>query len=146
MINGGSFKETHQGGEKMAVARKEISTKLGRLPQVATILSILACYGTLLTVSVLSLLGVTLVVHKGAWAGLITFFAWLALAGVAINFRRYRVVGPLIVAAVGSVFITWVMFVSFNRIMELIGFAGLITATVWDIRIKRLRQGYLDNT
>lgn len=110
--------------------------KIGRFTGLAALMSIIACYGTLALVSILSLLGITIDIHTGVWAGAITFFAWLAVGGVANNFRRHRAVGPLIAAAVGAVFVTWAMFVSFNRIIEIAGFAGLILAALWERRLK----------
>jgi hypothetical protein len=116
------------------------ASKLSRLTGWATGLSILACYGTLAFVSILSLIGVTINIHEGAWAGVITLFAWLAFGGVAINFRRYHAAGPLVVAAVGAVLITWAMFASYSRVIEIAGFAGLISAALWERHIKRCAQ------
>lgn len=106
--------------------------RLSRFTGFSTLLSIIACYGTLALVTLLSFLGITIDIHTGVWAGVITLFAWLAVAGVASSFRRNRAVGPLLIAAVGAVFITWAMFVSFNRIIEIAGFSGLIFAAVWE--------------
>jgi hypothetical protein len=114
--------------------------KFNRLTSLATVISILACYGTLAFVSLLSLFGLSLNIHEGAWAGVITLFAWLAFIAVAINFRRYRAPGPLLLGAAGAVLITWVMFVSFNRILEIAGFAGLVTAALWERRLKKIYQ------
>jgi hypothetical protein len=111
--------------------------KLVRLTSFATVSSIVACYGTLVFVSILSFFGITVNIHEGTWAGVITLLAWLAFAGVAMNFRRHRALGPLVVAAAGAVLITWVMFISFNRFLEIVGFAGLITAALWERRLKR---------
>jgi hypothetical protein len=116
------------------------ASKLGRLSGLATVLSIVACYGTLAFVSILSLMGLAVNIHEGAWAGAITLFAWLAFAGVAINFRRYHKLGPLIIAAAGALLITWVMFFSFNRILEIVGFVGLITSVLWERRVRRCVQ------
>jgi hypothetical protein len=102
-----------------------------------TVLAIAACYGTLATVSVLSLLGVTLVINPGVWAGAISLFAVLALFGVLLSYREHRVRGPLVIAALGTALVLWAMFGSYIRIIELIGFAGLITAAVWDWRLKK---------
>lgn len=106
--------------------------KVSRFTGLSTLLSILACYGTLALVSILSFMGITINIHTGLWAGVITLFAWLAVAGIAGCFRRNRAAGPLIMAVVGAVFVTWVMFVSFNRVIEISGFAGLIFATLWE--------------
>lgn len=113
------------------------ASKLEWLAGAAALLSILACYGTLFVVSALSALGITLVVHGGAWAGAISVFAVLAVVGVALGYRRHRALAPLVVAAIGAVIIIWVMFGSFNRVLELIGFGALIVGAILDWRLKR---------
>ena len=114
-----------------------VSRKWDWLASVATVLSIVACYGTLLVISTLSLLGIGLAVHTGAWAGAIVLFAVLAVVGMALGYRRHRVPAPVILAVIGAGLIVWVMFGSFNRILELLGFAALIAAATWDWRLKR---------
>ena len=113
-----------------------VAQRLNRFTGMSTLLSILACYGTLAFVSILSVLGITVVIHTGAWAGVITLFAWLAVAGVASGFKRYYALGPLLIAAVGALLITMTKFVYFNRIIEIAGFAGLIVAAMWDRHLK----------
>ncbi|MFQ5938096.1 MAG: MerC domain-containing protein [Acidiferrobacterales bacterium] len=113
------------------------ASKLEWLAGVAALLSILACYGTLFVISVLSALGITLVVHGGAWAGAISLFAVLAVVGVALGYRRHRVLAPLVLAAIGAAIIIWVIFGPFNRVLELIGFAALVIGATWDWRLKR---------
>ena len=113
-----------------------IAHRLNRFTSMSTLLSILACYGTLAFVSILSVLGITVDIHAGAWAGVITLFAWLAVAGVASGFRSHHTPGPLLIAAVGALLITFTMFVYFNRFIEIAGFAGLIVAALWDRHLK----------
>ncbi len=113
------------------------ASRLDWLAGVAALLSIVACYGTLFTISVLSALGVTLVVHDGAWAGAISLFAVLAVAGVFLGYRRHRTLAPLVLAAIGAAIILWVMLGSYDRILELIGFGALIAGAIWDWRLKR---------
>lgn len=64
-------------------------------------------------------------------------FAVLAVVGVVFGYRRHRVPAPVILAVIGAGLIVWVMFGSFNRILELLGFAALIAAATWDWRLKR---------
>jgi hypothetical protein len=91
-------------------------------------------------VTLLSLLGVTLAINKGVWAGAISLFAILALLGVVLSYRQHRVKGPLVIAALGAILVLWAMFGSYSRIVEIMGFAGLITATVWDWRLKKCER------
>jgi hypothetical protein len=117
--------------------RSNATPRFAWLASAGTVLAIAACYGTLATVSVLSLLGVTLVINPGVWAGAISLFAVLALFGVLLSYREHRVRGPLVIAALGTALVLWAMFGSYSRIIELIGFAGLITAAIWDWRLKK---------
>ncbi len=120
--------------------RSNATPRFGWLAGAGTVLAIAACYGTLATVSVLSLLGVTLVINPGVWAGAISLFAVLALFGVLLSYRQHRVRGPLTIAALGAGLILWAMFGSYSRIVELIGFAGLITGSIWDWRLKKCER------
>jgi hypothetical protein len=110
---------------------------MGWLAGAGTVLAVLACYGTLAVVSGLSLLGVSLAVHEGAWAAAIGFFAVVALLGIVAGYRRHRVAGPLVIGAIGTALVLWAMAVSYDRGVEIAGFAGLIAAAVWDWRVKR---------
>jgi hypothetical protein len=46
------------------------------------------------TIGMLSLLGVTLAINKGVWAGTITLFALLALFGVLLSYRQHFICTP----------------------------------------------------
>ncbi len=111
--------------------------KLSWLAGGGTLLAVLAFYGTTVVVGALSFLGVGLVIHEGAWAGTISLFAIVALAGIGLNTRRHRVIGPGVVSLIGTAMVLYVMAVSHDRIIEIIGFAGLISGAVWDWRIKK---------
>lgn len=114
-----------------------ITGKLDRLAGIAAALSIAACYGTLVVVGALSLLGVSLSINTGLWAGAIVLFAVLAAAGVALGYRRHHRAGPLVAAVAGAALIAWVMFGSFDRLLEVGGFVALVAAAIWDWRLKR---------
>ena len=110
---------------------------LGRYSGIAVVLSILACYGTLLLVGILSLAGITLSIHRGAWATVIVVLAWVAVLAMGVNIQRYRSFGPFILSDIGALLISWVMLVDYNRRMEVIGFALLIVAAFWDRHLLR---------
>jgi hypothetical protein len=120
--------------------RSNATPRFRWLAGAGTVLAIAACYGTMATIGMLSLLGVTLAINKGVWAGTITLFALLALFGVLLSYRQHRVRGPLTIAAVGTVLVLWAMFGSYNRIVEIVGFSGLITAAIWDWRLKKCER------
>lgn len=122
------------------MTRSTDGPRFGWLSGTATALSILACYGTLLLIGALSSLGIALTVHEGAWAGAITFFATLAVIGVLIGYRRHRSWPPVIVSAAGAALIAWVMYGKYDRLVELLGFAALVLAAVWNWSLKTLEQ------
>jgi len=111
-----------------------------------TLLSLAACYGTLGLIALLSALGFTIAVNNHVWAAAIVAFALLAVLGVALGGMKHRKTGPLFLAITGAALVTWAMYGSQNitallgvsgRVVELAGFAALISATVWDWRLKR---------
>ncbi len=107
------------------------------LASTGTVLAVLACYGTLAVVSGLSLLGISLAIHEGAWAAAISSFAVIALFGLGLGYRRHRVPGPLVIGAMGTVLVLWAMAVSYSRTVEIIGFVALIAGAIWDWRAKK---------
>jgi len=117
-----------------------MESRLAWLPGAATVCSILACYGTLALVSVLALLGISISLNDGAWAGAISFFAALAAVGIGINYRRHRSIGPLVLACIGALLVIWTMFGSFNRVIEIAGFVALLGASLWDWKVGSRNQ------
>lgn len=107
----------------------------------ALVLSLLACYGTLAAVAALSALGVTLALHEGVWAGTIVLFALLALAAVVAGRARHGRLAPSLLALAGTLLLGYVMFVDFARLLELVAFALLALAVIWDARLGRRRVG-----
>jgi rhodanese-related sulfurtransferase len=110
------------------------SSKASWFPRVATALAVVSCYGITVLIGLLSFLGVTLAIDEGVWVGAIAVFAALATVAIATSYRRHRIVGPTVVAALGLGFILWAMFGSYNRLIELAGFVLLVSAALWDWR------------
>lgn len=107
----------------------------------ASLLAVAACYGTLAVLAMLSLMGVTLTLHEGAWAGAIAFFALLALAGITLGRQRHGRSAPTALAVAGAALILWVMLAQYDRLIELAGFALLVGGAIWDWRLgKPIRQ------
>lgn len=120
----------------MAIRRSKISW----LPGAATALAITSCYGTAVLTGLLSMLGVSMVINEGAWAAAISVFAGLAVAFIGAAGRRQRIFGPTAIGIVGLTFILWAMYGGYSRIVEFVGFALLVTATLWDLRLRRVRR------
>jgi hypothetical protein len=120
--------------------------RLGRYSGVAVVLSIVACYGTLALVAILSLAGVTISVHEGAWAAVIVVFVWLAVLAMGVNIQRHRSFGPFVLSDIGALLVSWVMMVDYSRVLEVIGFALLIVAALWDRQVRRRGPATLPNS
>ena len=110
---------------------------LGRYSGVAVVLSLVACYGTLALVALLAGWGITLSVHEGTWATVIVVLAWIAVLAMGVNIKRHRSFGPFILSDIGALLLSWVMFVDYNRRMEIIGFGLLIVAALWDRKLRK---------
>jgi rhodanese-related sulfurtransferase len=121
------------------------SGKLYWFPRAATALAVLSCYGTTVLIGLLSLLGVSLALDEGIWAGAISLFAALATIAIAASYRRHRIIGPTVIAALGLGLILWVMYGSYSRVIELVGFVLLIVATLWDWRAGARRAAGADD-
>ena len=100
-------------------------------------MALLACYGTLGLVALLSALGVGLAVDEGIWAGAILLFAWLACAVIALGIRKHGSFVPLIIGVAGSSLLTYTMLLDYRVAIEIAGFVLLAAATVYDYRQRR---------
>lgn len=100
-------------------------------------LALAACYGALAALALLAVLGVTLTLHEGVWAGAITLFAALTAAAVAAGYRRHGSAAPLGLAVIGFGFIAYAMFVSYTAAVEIAGFTLLAAAVGWDYALRR---------
>jgi arsenite methyltransferase len=110
--------------------------RLGRYSGAAVVFSVVACYGTLATIALLSLAGITLNIHEGAWATAVVIFAWIAVLAMGVNRPHYGTFGPFILADIGALLVSWVMFVDYSRTLEIAGFALLIVAALLDWRLR----------
>ena len=104
---------------------------------VSLVAAVLACYGTLAAVALLTMMGVGLALNEGLWAGAIALFAVLAAAAIAAGFRRHRGYGPAVLAVAGAGVILYALFIDYSMIVELSGFVLLAGAAFWDIRLRR---------
>lgn len=109
---------------------------LGRYALVAVVASLIACYGTLAVVAILSAAGIAFDVHEGVWATLVVAFAWTGVLAIGVSLRRHGNFAPFVLADVGALMVSWVMLVDFDRAMEGAGFALLIAAAIWDRRLQ----------
>jgi len=129
----------------------EMSSRLQRLtwlPAAGTLLSIFSCKGTLAVITGLSLMGVSLHINVHVWAAAIVAFALVAVLGLALGYRQHRTSGTLVLGIVGALLVIFSLYGSQALLMtgipgnavELLGFAGLAVAAIWDWRLKKACQ------
>jgi len=111
---------------------------------VATVLSLVACYGTLAAIGLLGALGISIALDEAVWAGAILVFAWLALLALLLRQRRHGRPWPIVLAAIGVVLITFTMTMTYERAIEFAGFAFLCAGTFMDWRAARGQRRPLD--
>ncbi len=107
---------------------------------VALGLALASCYGALAALALLAVLGVTLTLHEGVWAGAVALFAALTAAAVGGGYRRHGSAAPLGLAVVGFGLIAYTMFVAYSGAVELAGFALLAAAVAWDYALRRRQE------
>jgi len=105
---------------------------------VSLALAAITCYGTLALVSLMSLLGVSLAINEGIWAGGIIFFAIIATVIIGLGKRKHHSIKPLITALIGSGILIYTMYVSYSMLSEALGFIILAIATYYDYNLRRL--------
>jgi SAM-dependent methyltransferase len=100
---------------------------------VAVIGALLACYGTMALLALLSLLGLSVTLDQGLWAATIAGAATLAVVATAFNLTRHGQPWPLVVAGLGTAAIGYAMFGTYDPVVEGLGFAALIGAVAFDL-------------
>jgi len=111
--------------------------RLGRYSGIAVVLSLVACYGTVALVLLLATAGITLDLHEGVWATAIVVFAWIAVLAMGVNIPLVRSFSPFILADMGALLVSWVMFVNYSRGLEILGFAMLAAAAMRDRYLRK---------
>ena len=100
-------------------------------------LSLLACYGTLALVGLLSALGIALAVDEGTWAGAILIFAWASLASLAHGRHAHGSSGPVATGLAGAGLLTYTLLLDYRPVTEIAAFAILALASFHDFRRRR---------
>jgi arsenite methyltransferase len=114
----------------------DADAKPARLAIAATALSLIACYGTLALIAILSALGFTISLNETLWAGAIVTFAALAVASLVLGWTWHRRPGPVILGLAGAAMLAYAMYGHYSRLTELAGFALLALAACWDWRAR----------
>ncbi len=110
-------------------------SKLRWFAALSTVLSLVACYGTLGVVALLGMLGTAIAIDEKLWAGAIVAFAFIAVGGLGLGFTRHRQHWPILTGAGGAAVIGYAMYIQYDRLIEVMGFILLSGAAFWDWRI-----------
>ena len=117
------------------------SGRLSWLGSVTSLLAVVACYGTVAAVALLSVIGVGVDLDEALLITIITGLLAVALLGMTYSFRLHRFSGPLLVSVAAAGLLAWVFYGTYSQVLEIVGFGGLIVASVWDIGAKRRTCG-----
>jgi len=111
--------------------------RLSWLGSATSLIAVVACYGTLAAVALLSLVGVSVDIDESFMVKLITALLVLALLGMGNSFRLHRHAGPLLLSIAAAAVLFQVFYGKYSKPLELTGFAVLVIASVWDFRVKK---------
>lgn len=100
---------------------------------VAAAAALIACYGTVGVVALLSLIGVGATVDEGLWAAGVAGAAVLTVAATALNLPRHGRPWPLLLTAVAASVIGYTMLIDYNPLVEAMGFTALVAAVGGDL-------------
>jgi len=104
---------------------------------VSFLLALIACYGTLATVALLSMTGVTLALNDQIWAGTIVLFSIITALVIAMGIKKHRSMTPMVLAVMGAATISYTMFFNYNILIEIAGFIILALSTFLDFDKRR---------
>jgi arsenite methyltransferase len=99
---------------------------------IALVVALLACYGTLALTALLSVLGISLMVDEGIWAGAVALLSVIAFLVVAAGQRSHGSFAPAAPAFVGAALIVYTMLVNYHFVTELVGFILLAIGAAFD--------------
>ena len=116
---------------------KTTAGRFAWLGSAASLIAVVACYGTLAAVALLAAIGASVDINEGTLVKFITVLLGLAISGMVYSFRLHRHPGPITVSLVSVITLLWVFYGSYSKPLELLGFAGLVVASLWDFRCKK---------
>ncbi len=88
-------------------------------------------------ISILGAAGIAISVDNTLWAGAIVAFAVLAVIGLGFGALRHKSRWPMMLGVFGTVIIIYVMYVQYDRAVEISGFILLAYAAFWDWQLKK---------
>ncbi len=113
---------------------ENLKSKLG---SIASIFAVVTCYGTLASVALLSLVGISVEIDEGLMIKIITLLLIIALSGMVYSWRSHRNIIPLLLGLLAAVILFWVFYGSYSKVLEILGFLLLFIASIVDFRSKK---------
>jgi MerC mercury resistance protein len=114
----------------------EPSNRRAWLSVASTLLSFLACYGTLVIIAILGALGIAVAVNETLWTAAIVGFAGLAIVGLMASYRCHKQYLPLVLGLLGFAVVVYAMYFQYHRLTEVVGLALLAVAALIDWRLR----------
>lgn len=108
-------------------------------------LAVVACYGLLALTVLLPLVGIRMVLDETVWTAVIVVFTLLTVFAVIPGSRCHRSIFPAGAAISGSALILYALLVEYRALIELAGFALLITAVSADAVFRHRALGPPDS-
>lgn len=102
-----------------------------------SLLAVVACYGTLAVVALLSLVGVSVDVNEALLVKVVTGLLVVAVGGMVVSYRDHRNIGPLGLGVCAAGLLLWVFYGTYSKPLELVGFLLLVAASVYDFLVKK---------
>ena len=112
----------------------KIKTKLG---SIASLFALIACYGTIASVALLSFLGISVEIDEALMIKIVTVLLAAALLGMLYSWRSHRNIIPLILSLISTSILMWVFYGTDSKALELLGFLLLLIASILDFRSKK---------
>lgn len=110
--------------------------RLTSLAPAASLLAVASCYGTLGAAALLSVLGVAVPLNEMLLVRILTVVLIIALLGMVYSFRMHSDIKPLLLGVASAALLFWVFYGRSSHPLEALGFAGLVSASLWDFRAK----------
>jgi SAM-dependent methyltransferase len=123
----------------LAIGRR--ASQHGIVGLLATFGALAACYGALVLIAGLALLGVAVPLNTQVWTAAIVLLSILAPVGLGLNWRAHRRIGPLVAVAAGVLLVLYAFFRHYDWRIEAAGFAIMLGAALWDRWLYRRALG-----
>ncbi|GKT12326.1 MAG: hypothetical protein ISEC1_P1304 [Thiomicrorhabdus sp.] len=108
-----------------------------RLGSIASIFAVVACYGTLASVALLSLVGISVEIDERLMINIVTLLLIIALSGMVYSWHLHRNILPLLLSLLAAIILFWVFYGRYTKELEILGFVLLIIASIVDFRSKK---------